>query len=273
MHWEVVRKYPEAVAYLFFILLSAGAVALFRSFLGMESAASPRYILLQVAFVSIVYLLTLRVFPRFSFLPWLMIIVLLPFYIIRNKSINGYFEPTKQYLINSILQYRIQPDEMKDPLMDGQILRHQLDKSIRSGIYKAPTLQDLSCLYGIKEINTHKLPTPQVRYQIESIERTQSTINIHGWIFPSDAQFKSHNSTLVLASEKNTVSINTRNYNRNDVFDAFKKEFPYISSKSGFSTTIPMGILPKGSYYIGWYFLNSDKAEAYVLSDYCIDID
>ncbi|WP_288133063.1 glycosyltransferase family 39 protein [Flavobacterium sp.] len=110
----------------------------------------------------------------------------------------------------------------------------------------------------------------QFGYSIESFENQNGIITASGWAYFDGQDAKDSEITVILIKDTKSISLPTQKVNRPDVTTYFKSNFNLANS--GFSSTINLADLEKGTYKIGVYIVNTKEGkEGLNISDKIVD--
>lgn len=111
----------------------------------------------------------------------------------------------------------------------------------------------------------------QFMFNIETYENVNNIIKTSGWAYFEKQESVKTKVDIVLIKDDKAIRLMTQKINRPDVTTYFKCDFD--ASNSGFSSTIDISNLEKGTYKLAVFLSNLDtKKEGLILTDKIIEI-
>lgn len=268
MKWHEIMKQPVTLSIMLFIVLSAGAVSVSRVSMGLMSATSPRYVMYQAIFLSLLYIILIDSIKHNRS-------KIIALFLILSTIIYGY------RLDSNIKNIKFHQDAIKDQIYyyytnfrkikssNPEIIKSTLDRSKKFGIYTPPALIDL--FPEISKLNL-VLPTSysdKLFIFVDKLEQDSSTIELSGWSFTDDFTLKNQKTAIVLQSASNFITFSVSEVIRKDVKRHFVTTYPDLPLNTGFHIRIDKNFnkIPTGNYNLGICVSRNDTITYLKLTD------
>ena len=163
-------------------MATTGAMAISRVSVGVQGAFASRYYIVQVLYISILYVLSIKVFKKINSLVWLVILCIsLVLYVLRTKASISGLENNKALRAKGLISYYVDAENNTLGYPKPQKAVKILDQSIEGGFYNPPTLSDIESnkslmerIRKLKESHNHSI----IRSETETIEVKGNIVQI-----------------------------------------------------------------------------------------------
>ncbi|PKP33419.1 MAG: hypothetical protein CVT99_00250 [Bacteroidetes bacterium HGW-Bacteroidetes-16] len=255
-NWKYHKKNPLAFAYLVFLLFSALAITISRVGYGVEAATAPRYILLPILFVSVMYISCINIHQGINHrILVLTIMVSLILYGGRLLSNVHHMNVKKANLSFGLLSYYANPDSSKLNFPRPQVAAQRMKNAISAGFYTPPTISELFPDIRLKTDLDVVAPSDNIHFCIDQIIDNEMFVQLTGWAFMKEGSSNRQKTGIVLKSESDVFLFSTVNIMRKDVPIHFSEVYPDIINHCGFLFVLEKAAhpIPSGRYQVGIY--------------------
>jgi len=142
--WKEVKKHPVTLSFLVFIIITVAAMSISRIGSGLAVSFSKRYIIVQVLYISSLYILSINVFKVSNkwFLTTIISVSILV-YVLRIEYAITFMERNRALRANGLMSYYINPDSTSLDIPKQIQGVKILDKAIETGYYIPPTMDEM----------------------------------------------------------------------------------------------------------------------------------
>ena len=135
--WQYMKNNPVSISILFFVLLTGASLAISRVGFGIIAASAPRYILLQVIFISVLYIISIDIYKDAGTRVFNVILFAsFALYGIRLYGNIQRLKMDKMERTNGLTSYFFNPNNTSLDYPNQKKAASILDISIKSGYYK-----------------------------------------------------------------------------------------------------------------------------------------
>ena len=260
-NWDYFRMKPLGLAFMTVILISAGSAAMMRSGFGIIQSAEPRYILMPVLFLAVLYAVTLDIYKqKITRYTGILLLASGIFYVIQMESNIRQMQIMKAGLEDGLMSFFRSSEVTTLNFIDQKIASALIKKSIEDKYY-APF--SMSFIKPANSLSNTLIPikeTSNVIFTMDKITEKENVIIFYGWAFLMEPCIGSTKIHLSLTSGKHRFLFLAKSIKRADVTAFYKKEFNRNLDSCGFELTLFKGVLPVSNapYSIG-LFLKSDS--------------
>jgi hypothetical protein len=273
--WSVLKHYPLLISYLVFLFLTAITITISRVGFGIGAATAPRYMLLPILFVVLIYIMIIfsyRIMDKKII--FLILIASLFLYFARMSQQIEVIRQHKSNLEEGLISYNINPNKSSLGFINQTFASNSLTNAIKKKYYNPPTLTELNLKKKtIKNINI--IPaTDDIVFYFDSIGANSTMIHIRGWAFLKEENRNEQRVGITLNSSSDTLFFETSVSSRPDVIKHFKNQYPELKPKCGFFFSLNWIVngIPPGHYTVGISIINNEKMTSYKLSDKVLNL-
>lgn len=249
-----LEKHRLLLAYLCFFVLCAAAATVSRFTLGIHAALAPRYILMPVLFIIIMYIWLLRLKiidqPRHIFVFIFLSIIL---FMIRLNDAQSKMNRHSRQLKEGLISWHMEPEQSRLAYPNRHKAAMLFSKTQKNGLYQPPEIKEL--YPDIKLLNA-VLTTPEdhhLEIHMDEIFHESSVLHFTGSVLPVDETAYHCPAVVVFYSPDASYLFSTQPIERPDIFYLQNDKNAPIYSNQGFFFILDLNSyrLNTGLYELG----------------------
>ncbi len=230
-----LEKHRLLLALLCFFLLNAAAASVSRFTLGIHTALAPRYILMPVLFIIIMYIwsLKLKIINQSRHIPVFMFLSIILF-MVRLNDAQSKMNRHSRYLKEGVISWHMNPEQSRLAYPDHNKAAMLFAKSHENGLYRYPEIKDL---YPDIQLLNVVPPIPEDQYleiQLDEIFNESSILHFIGSVFSLDEKINHYPVLVVFYSPEASYVFSTQPIDRPDIFYLKNDKNDPIYSNKGF---------------------------------------
>ena len=241
-------------SFIVFILLSVAATVISRLGYGLEGATSPRYRLLSILFIAIVYMIFLKSYNIIPKNIGVIIIVLsVIFYLGRTFLGISSISWNKKILAQGVLSYHVNPNKTTLYYPDTGMASKLLSEAIETDNYLLPSISELYPEIKFKYKLEKSINLGSLKIQVVDFISDSSLLMIRGKVLKK-SNFKSDQHIgIILKSSSNIFMFSAANFYQNGFKTALKEKYMITYSSKGFLFALDKNatMVPSGNYKVG----------------------
>jgi hypothetical protein len=142
--WREIKKYPVALSFLIFIIITAATMAVSRVGVGVMVSFANRYFIVQVLYISILYIISVNIYKGINnwFLMFIIVIGIITYVERSHVGVNN-MERNRALRAKGLMSYYINPDStsLGHPIPEEG--SKTIDWAKESGYFNPPTMDEL----------------------------------------------------------------------------------------------------------------------------------